>query len=990
MPSAVSPFLFCDTTPQNRGNVGTDGSGNYFPVVFPLGTTAGSTIVVFAGKSPVNLSDLTGSCSDPTNGDYGSPVESQPLISSGNNSSKAWVLQNAAAIAPGDYGRSTSSSATTLGDSTKTWTANQWAGKTLIDLATNLTYTILSNTSTVLTFASGTAPTAGDFYVVGEFVRIAVSGAQDNNDYAYGAGVEITAAVLSGGVAHSSHLDTAASAGTDNITSGAVACGSQPGTMIAVSLNAFGASTPFVPLIGTGFTDLGAFYTDDNGQTTLRVESKYFASAPGTVAATFSAQGNDQFGTLMVFVQDLPPGPTINAQPEAGYGAPGGTASFTVSATATAGSLSYQWKLNGSNVGTNSATYTTATLSDSNDGGIVTCAVTDSNGTVTTRAVHLWITDVGAADGFKIRSAWLERSAQLGNPSAVVKGYALLRDAIDYDLSGSARKQEFLDWTGFTDASAVGTISGSAAITFAQTAAIKGVTKLSASAAVAFAQTAALKGRTSMAASSAIVFGESAALLGRGLMAAAAPITFSAAAAVVAKGRMSGTAATTFSESAALVGVGKMSGTAAITFAAAAAFASKMSGTAAVVFGESAALTGVGALAGSAALTVGTAAALVGKGSLSATAAIVFAASASTSAKIRGSASISFGQSASLRGRTSLGGDAAIAFAASAAAVGSAKVSGSAALTLAATATAAGAGAIVGSAALVVSQSAALTARGAVSGSAAAAVAATGALVGRGRMKASAALVFSATAAFDGASGIGGTAAIVVGQSATLTARGELRASAAIAFAQSAHVRGVGKISGATAIVFSQSGELTLKVQISGSAAIAFDTLAAIGARAAIRGTAALAFAQTARARGTGSIRGTAAIRFAATANEGHVAHIGGSAQLTFDAAGNLVGRGRLEGVGTVSLAATAHLIGVGHMHGEAAILFGAHAQLSGAVFATPPRRVLAVDDDSRSLRAHADGRAGRVHDAGRLTAVHDGRRPQRVHADRRGGDAKP
>lgn len=91
-------------------------------------------------------------------------------------------------------------------------------------------------------------------------------------------------------------------------------------------------------------------------------------------------------------------GPTINTQPAAQTANEAATATFTVAATTSGGALSYQWKRQPpgggafANVGTNSTSYTTATLDCATDHGAnVYCAVTDSNGTTNTNAVGLTV-----------------------------------------------------------------------------------------------------------------------------------------------------------------------------------------------------------------------------------------------------------------------------------------------------------------------------------------------------------------------------------------------------------------------------------------------------------------------------------------------------------------------------------------------------------------------------------------------------------------------
>lgn len=94
---------------------------------------------------------------------------------------------------------------------------------------------------------------------------------------------------------------------------------------------------------------------------------------------------------LLLFSSTI--GPTINTQPSNAIVIVGGIATFTVSATASAGSLTYQWKLNGVNVSTGTggttASYTTGTLAITDTGNSYTCVVTDSNSSITTNAAIL-------------------------------------------------------------------------------------------------------------------------------------------------------------------------------------------------------------------------------------------------------------------------------------------------------------------------------------------------------------------------------------------------------------------------------------------------------------------------------------------------------------------------------------------------------------------------------------------------------------------------
>lgn len=88
------------------------------------------------------------------------------------------------------------------------------------------------------------------------------------------------------------------------------------------------------------------------------------------------------------------PGVSIALTSGTNPGASGASATFTATPTNGGTSPSYQWKVSGVNVGTNSATFTTSTLSD---GQIVTCIMTSSSdcaspATVTSNAITMTIT----------------------------------------------------------------------------------------------------------------------------------------------------------------------------------------------------------------------------------------------------------------------------------------------------------------------------------------------------------------------------------------------------------------------------------------------------------------------------------------------------------------------------------------------------------------------------------------------------------------------
>src|ERR1700740_489149 len=71
--------------------------------------------------------------------------------------------------------------------------------------------------------------------------------------------------------------------------------------------------------------------------------------------------------------------PVITMQPASVSVTVGQPATFTVAATGTA-PLSYQWTKNGSNVGTNSATYSTAATTSADNGATIQVTVSNSKG----------------------------------------------------------------------------------------------------------------------------------------------------------------------------------------------------------------------------------------------------------------------------------------------------------------------------------------------------------------------------------------------------------------------------------------------------------------------------------------------------------------------------------------------------------------------------------------------------------------------------------
>lgn len=161
----------------------------------------------------------------------------------------------------------------------------------------------------------------------------------------------------------------------------------QPAFGVAICIDVQGGT----PTAGSGWTSYGVL-----GSTVhfARVQTKAI-TATGSTTANFGNAGFDRNNATMVVFTDGSAGPTINTNPANATVYQGQTANFTVSATTSGGTLHYQWKDDGSNVGTDSSSYTTGATVLSDNGAQITCDVTDDNGTVTSSAATLTVIATG-------------------------------------------------------------------------------------------------------------------------------------------------------------------------------------------------------------------------------------------------------------------------------------------------------------------------------------------------------------------------------------------------------------------------------------------------------------------------------------------------------------------------------------------------------------------------------------------------------------------
>jgi hypothetical protein len=398
MASAVTQTVVREPTPPATTFVDAVKTREY--LAFASDVPIGSGVAVF-----VTCADFStiGTCSDSAGNTVGAVRESQ--INSSNSDNSLFAYITTAIIRRGVVGVATAGSdATHLEDTSKSWVTNEWAGITLLDYNGN-TRTVVSNTATELVVSSGTTIVSGDGYVLGGWIRV------DTSASAFYEG--IVASVFSGvsSIVDTSHAyPTAVAAGTDNISSGSKALGSAPVGIWSVCYDDTntGTSAPAASS-RSGTTDLGTGFTWDTGQTNARFQFRNVAN-PGTLDATFSSISSNNYNTFMVAFLDGAGVPTITAQPTQQTASVGSTATFSVTATASAGSLSYQWKLNGGNItGATGSTYTTGALTAGDNGGLYSCAVTDSNGTTNTLGARLFLRDIHVGIGRFPFVGWYRR-----------------------------------------------------------------------------------------------------------------------------------------------------------------------------------------------------------------------------------------------------------------------------------------------------------------------------------------------------------------------------------------------------------------------------------------------------------------------------------------------------------------------------------------------------------------------------------------------------
>lgn len=141
--------------------------------------------------------------------------------------------------------------------------------------------------------------------------------------------------------------------------------------------------------------DLSNFWTMGVGKIVVSSTS----SQTGTLDVANRSNTSSNFGVISFKAAGGASGPTINSHPADATINDGETANFTVSATTSGGTLTYQWQVDTgggfSNVsggsGGTSSSYTTAARSVSDSGDLYRCAVSDDNGTTNSNSALLTV-----------------------------------------------------------------------------------------------------------------------------------------------------------------------------------------------------------------------------------------------------------------------------------------------------------------------------------------------------------------------------------------------------------------------------------------------------------------------------------------------------------------------------------------------------------------------------------------------------------------------
>jgi hypothetical protein len=170
--------------------------------------------------------------------------------------------------------------------------------------------------------------------------------------------------------------------------------------MVFLSLDKTSSTDTYDTTFPVQYTKRGADFINSFAHIIVAtIDNVVAGSVAPTLTSTLTAgSGFAGWSGFVLYVRAS--GPLITSQPAHTTKFLGDTATFNVLATGS-GTLHYQWKRNGVNVGTDSNSYTTPTLDFSYNSSIYTVDVTDDNGTTVSDNALLTVIYSGVLGWFK-------------------------------------------------------------------------------------------------------------------------------------------------------------------------------------------------------------------------------------------------------------------------------------------------------------------------------------------------------------------------------------------------------------------------------------------------------------------------------------------------------------------------------------------------------------------------------------------------------------
>lgn len=139
-----------------------------------------------------------------------------------------------------------------------------------------------------------------------------------------------------------------------------------------------------------GGTEIGEAEDVGGGDSDFSVQYTVAVGTSTNVTWTSAAPPAGEWTAVAVSVKAAPPSLLITLQPADINVINGQSAAFKIEASNGSGVLHYQWKKNGSNVGSDLPSYSLTTASTDNR-ALITCDVSDDNGTIVSRSAKLTI-----------------------------------------------------------------------------------------------------------------------------------------------------------------------------------------------------------------------------------------------------------------------------------------------------------------------------------------------------------------------------------------------------------------------------------------------------------------------------------------------------------------------------------------------------------------------------------------------------------------------